>query len=84
MGAWLAATRPKREASIARSARIPPPVLVLAAAIVGCVGGIGGGSILAPILIGAGRPPSEVAPAALATGPAWPATWPPRAWRWPR
>lgn len=34
----------------------------------GCVGGIygiGGGSILAPILIAAGRPPSQVAPAAL-------------------
>jgi hypothetical protein len=37
---------------------------------VGCVGGIygiGGGSILAPILMGTGRPPAEVAPAALAS-----------------
>jgi uncharacterized protein len=37
---------------------------------VGCVGGIygiGGGSILAPLLIGTGRPPKEVAPAALAS-----------------
>ncbi len=37
---------------------------------VGCVGGIygiGGGSILAPILIGSGRCPAEVAPAALAS-----------------
>lgn len=54
-----------------RSVRlIPPPVLVLLAAVVGCVGGIygiGGGSILAPILIGTGRPPREVAPAALAS-----------------
>jgi uncharacterized protein len=36
----------------------------------GCVGGIygiGGGSILAPILIGSGRRPAEVAPAALAS-----------------
>ena len=36
----------------------------------GCVGGIygiGGGSILAPVLIGTGRPPSQVAPAALAS-----------------
>ena len=36
----------------------------------GCVGGIygiGGGSILAPVLTGTGRPPSEVAPAALAS-----------------
>jgi uncharacterized membrane protein YfcA len=41
---------------------------VLAAA-VGCVGGIygiGGGSILAPVLIGTGRRPAEVAPATLA------------------
>jgi hypothetical protein len=44
------------------------PLLILLAAAVGCVGGIygiGGGSILAPVLIGTGRPPSEVAPAAL-------------------
>jgi hypothetical protein len=37
---------------------------------VGCVGGIygiGGGSILAPILIGTGRAPSQAAPAALAS-----------------
>jgi uncharacterized membrane protein YfcA len=43
-------------------------VLILVAAVVGCVGGIyglGGGSILSPILIGTGRPPAEVAPAAL-------------------
>jgi hypothetical protein len=49
---------------------IPPSALVGLAAIVGCVGGIygiGGGSILAPILIGAGRPASQVAPAALAS-----------------
>jgi uncharacterized membrane protein YfcA len=45
-------------------------VLILLAAAVGCVGGIygiGGGSVLAPVLIGTGRPPSEVAPAALAS-----------------
>jgi uncharacterized membrane protein YfcA len=44
--------------------------LVPIAALVGCVGGIygiGGGSILAPILIGGGRSPSEVAPATLAS-----------------
>jgi hypothetical protein len=43
---------------------------LVVAAVVGCVGGIygiGGGSILAPILIGTGRPPREVAPAALAS-----------------
>jgi uncharacterized protein len=40
------------------------------AAVVGCVGGIygiGGGAFLAPVLIGSGRKPSEVAPAALAS-----------------
>jgi uncharacterized membrane protein YfcA len=74
LGAWLALTRPTRptrpgtEPSPARA--IPLPVLILLAAVVGCVGGIygiGGGSILAPILIGTGRPPKEVAPAALAS-----------------
>src|SRR5262249_58821323 len=53
-----------------RQARpIPVPVLVALAAAVGCAGGIygiGGGALLAPILIGLGRRPSEVAPAALA------------------
>jgi uncharacterized membrane protein YfcA len=43
--------------------------LVLTAVVVGCVGGIygiGGGSILAPLLISFGRSPREVAPATLA------------------
>jgi uncharacterized membrane protein YfcA len=68
LGAWLAATRPPRQAERARA--LPVPVLVTLAAAVGCVGGIygiGGGSILAPILIGTGRQPAEVAPAALAS-----------------
>jgi uncharacterized membrane protein YfcA len=34
---------------------------------VGGIYGIGGGSILAPVLIGTGRPPKDVAPAALAS-----------------
>jgi hypothetical protein len=49
---------------------IPGAALVALAAVVGCIGGIygiGGGSILAPILIAAGRPASDVAPAALAS-----------------
>ena len=49
---------------------IPVPALMVLAAIVGCVGGIygiGGGVVLAPVLIGSGRKPSEVAPAALAS-----------------
>ena len=71
LGIWLALTRPSRAGEPDRPARlIPVPVLVVLAAAVGCVGGIygiGGGSILAPILIGSGRPASEVAPAALAS-----------------
>ena len=71
LGTWLALTRPSRPQDPERPARlIPVPVLVILAAAVGCVGGIygiGGGSILAPILIGSGRPPADVAPAALAS-----------------
>jgi hypothetical protein len=70
LGIWLALTGPSRPQDPDRPARlIPVQVLVILAAAVGCVGGIygiGGGSILAPILIGSGRPPAEVAPAALA------------------
>jgi hypothetical protein len=71
LGAWLALTRPARTGEAARPARaIATPVLVAVSAAVGCVGGIygiGGGSILAPVLIGTGRPAAEVAPAALAS-----------------
>jgi uncharacterized protein len=72
VGCWLALTRPPRvrtEAAL-RATVLPAPVLVLVASAVGCVGGIygiGGGSILAPVLIGSGRTPAEVAPAALAS-----------------
>ena len=71
LGIWLAATRPARDHHPARPARqFPAPALVVLAALTGCVGGIygiGGGAILSPILIGSGRPASEVAPAALAS-----------------
>src|SRR6202046_1913918 len=71
LGTWLALTSPARPDGGVRPVRvIPPPVLVVLAVAVGCVGGIygiGGGSILAPVLIGTGRPPGEVAPAALAS-----------------
>jgi hypothetical protein len=70
LGAWLALTRPSRSAEPSRPGLLPVPVLVVLAAAVGCVGGIygiGGGSILAPILIGSGRKPADVAPAALAS-----------------
>jgi uncharacterized membrane protein YfcA len=70
LGIWLSLTRPSRSPDPVRPARlIPVPALVILAAAVGCAGGIygvGGGSILAPILIGSGRRPAEVAPAALA------------------
>jgi uncharacterized protein len=71
LGAWLAATGPTGQADAGRlPRRIPFPVLTGMACLVGCAGGIygiGGGSILSPVLIGAGRPAAEVAPAALAS-----------------
>jgi uncharacterized membrane protein YfcA len=71
LGGWLALTRPARPGQDTPPGRlIPLPVLILLAVGVGCVGGIygiGGGSILAPILIGTGRSPREAAPAALAS-----------------
>ena len=71
LGIWLAATDPPRDGDAGRlPLAIPSPVLILVAALVGCVGGIygiGGGSILSPLLIGSGRPATEVAPAALAS-----------------
>jgi uncharacterized protein len=72
LGTWLALTRQPHTVDADHQARrlIPVPVLAALAVVVGCAGGIygiGGGSILAPILIGSGRKPSEVAPAALAS-----------------
>jgi uncharacterized membrane protein YfcA len=73
LGAWLAATRPPREAGLGRPAHpipAPAPALITLACAVGCIGGIygiGGGSILAPVLIGSGLAAAEVAPAALAS-----------------
>jgi uncharacterized protein len=68
LGCWLALASARHGDH--RSFHLSWPVLVLIAAAVGCVGGIygiGGGSILAPILIGTGRPAAQVAPAALAS-----------------
>jgi uncharacterized protein len=75
LGTWIIVTRPGAPAWDDSPGEpgpfmIPAPVLIGLAAVVGCVGGIygiGGGSILAPILVGAGRRPAEVAPAALAS-----------------
>jgi uncharacterized membrane protein YfcA len=71
LGVWLALTRPAPAGNRTEPRRVlPAPALIALAAAVGCAGGIygiGGGSILAPILIGSGRPASQVAPAALAS-----------------
>jgi uncharacterized membrane protein YfcA len=69
LGIWLALTRVNPAAG-ARAARLDRVSVGLIAAVTGCVGGIygiGGGSILAPILIADGQPPSQVAPAALSS-----------------
>jgi len=71
LAGWIAVSRPSPQAKSAQPGyQIPSFALVVVSAAVGCVGGIygiGGGSILAPVLIGGGQPPSEVAPAALAS-----------------
>ena len=71
LGVWLLLSgRSRTDAPERPERQIPALVLVMLAVVVGCVGGIygiGGGSILAPALIGSGRKPSEVAPAALAS-----------------
>ena len=69
LGLWLTWTHPPRDPGPA-PLTIPAPLLIVVAALVGCVGGIygiGGGSVLSPLLIGTGRPAAEVAPAALAS-----------------
>ena len=71
LGTWLALSRePGGGTETGRAPRLPRAAVALIAAAVGCVGGIygiGGGSVLAPILIADGRPPAEVAPAALSS-----------------
>ncbi len=70
LGSWIALTRVVPRGDTARTrAALPAAVLVALAAAVGCAGGIygiGGGSILAPVLTATGRRPATVAPAALA------------------
>jgi uncharacterized protein len=70
LGIWLVMTGPACSHRARPLRLIPSPALVGLAALVGCAGGIygiGGGSILAPVLIGSGRPAAEVAPAVLAS-----------------
>jgi uncharacterized protein len=70
LGLWLCA-RTLRPARRAAGGKAPSPVSIIAlAAVVGVAGGvygIGGGSILGPILVGRGMPMAMVAPAALAS-----------------
>jgi hypothetical protein len=69
LGAWLALTQ-VTPARTTRRARLPRTVIGLLAAVAGCVGGIygiGGGSILSPILVADGQPSALVAPAALSS-----------------
>ena len=69
LGAWLALTQ-LTPARTMRQARLPRTVIGLLAAVAGCVGGIygiGGGSILSPILVADGQPSALVAPAALSS-----------------
>jgi uncharacterized protein len=69
LGAWLALTQ-VTPARATRPARLPRAAIGLLAAVAGCVGGIygiGGGSILSPILVADGQPPALVAPAALSS-----------------
>jgi uncharacterized membrane protein YfcA len=66
LGAWLAFAAPAAPAAaLDRDRRRPILVLALAVGTVGGIYGIGGGSILGPILVGLGYSVREVAPAAL-------------------
>ncbi|GAA3004299.1 sulfite exporter TauE/SafE family protein [Streptomyces fulvorobeus] len=69
LGLWLI-TRTLRPAGPVPAAEPSPRAITGLALAVGTVGGIygiGGGSILAPLLVGRGMPVSQVAPAALAS-----------------
>jgi uncharacterized membrane protein YfcA len=65
LGAWLTIFSAPGEHRAARLGFRPLPALAFSVGIVGGVYGIGGGSILAPILLGLGFAAVEVAPAAL-------------------
>jgi uncharacterized protein len=69
MGVWLV-SRTVRQPPTHEAVALRPRTLVLIALAVGVVGGIygiGGGSLLAPLLVGRGMHVAEVAPAALAS-----------------
>lgn len=68
LGSWLAINmRPDSDAPWLAPTTIQVVILAGMVGIVGGIYGIGGGSILAPVLIGAGNSPRQVAPATLAS-----------------
>jgi uncharacterized protein len=70
LGGWLTLTGPSKDSVDSHRFHLSWPVLPALASVVGCVGGIygiGGGSIIAPVLISSGLPAADVAPAALAS-----------------
>ncbi|MFC0556200.1 TSUP family transporter [Planotetraspora thailandica] len=69
LGSWLfvRTLRPPSQHLAREPSRRSITLLALAVGVVGGVYGIGGGSILGPILVGRGLPVSKVAPAALAS-----------------
>ncbi|WP_327250562.1 sulfite exporter TauE/SafE family protein [Streptomyces sp. NBC_01244] len=71
LGLWLIIRTllPSRRSRQARDALSPRAVtgLALAVGVVGGIYGIGGGSLLGPVLVGRGAPVAQVAPAALAS-----------------
>jgi len=70
LGVWLIVRTLRTESSKSRRPELSPRSvtgLALAVGIVGGIYGIGGGSILGPVLVGRGLPVSQVAPAALAS-----------------
>nr|WP_245357697.1 TSUP family transporter [Kribbella aluminosa] len=69
LGSWLCirAVRPSPERSGAEPSPRSVTLLALAVGVVGGIYGIGGGSLLGPLLVGRGVPIAKVAPAALAS-----------------
>jgi uncharacterized membrane protein YfcA len=70
LGAWLVLRSARPDHDHNARLRLPPAAILGISIVVGTVGGIygvGGGSILAPILIATGRSTADVAPATLAS-----------------
>ncbi|MGD0560547.1 MAG: TSUP family transporter [Streptosporangiaceae bacterium] len=69
LGLWLATRtlRPRSRNPQPRPSRRSITIMALAVGVVGGIYGIGGGSVLGPVLAGRGIPVTEVAPAALAS-----------------